>query len=361
MAAPYLICSTAQLNQVRNNMQSVFHLMANLNLAGPLFIPLGVDGTLFTGVFDGNNFDGGTYQIANMVIAVSTGPPAGLFAWVGDAGVVQNLAVTNATVTGITGVGALVGILQDFSSVINCSASGVVKGTQPSNGPDIDGWIGGLVGRCQTGGGVFHSSASATVTGGYGTGGLIGQFTGAGNVSNCWSSGSVYSLGTSSAVGGLIGDVFNLATVTSCYSTANVYGGAPVGGLFGDLTYDSVVFNSYATGAVSGYVTGNGNTGVGGLIGSVIGDNSIATNCYATGSVTGDAGTTLGGSVGQQDNTGNQPVATYWNSQTTGLASDAYGTAFARTTAQMKTQSNYVGWDFTNIWTINAGAYPTLR
>lgn len=48
----------------------------------------------------------------------------------------------------------------------------------------------------------------------------------------------------------------------------------------------------------------------------------------------------------------------YWDTQTTGQTSSAGGTG--KTTADMKKQVTYDGWD-ESIWKITNGQYPTLR
>lgn len=49
----------------------------------------------------------------------------------------------------------------------------------------------------------------------------------------------------------------------------------------------------------------------------------------------------------------------YWDTQTSGQATSAGGTG--KTTAQMKSQSTFTGWDFLHIWSIRAAVnngYP---
>lgn len=49
----------------------------------------------------------------------------------------------------------------------------------------------------------------------------------------------------------------------------------------------------------------------------------------------------------------------YWDTVTTNQASSSGG-GTGYTTAQMKTQSSYTSWDFTNIWIFTSGNYPRL-
>ena len=84
-------------------------------------------------------------------------------------------------------------------------------------------------------------------------------------------------------------------------------------------------------------------------------DSSSITSCYATGKVTGDNYT--GGLVGYNYNYGTI-TNSYYNSETTGR-SDNDGRGEPLTTAQMKQQANFDGWDFDNVWSID-NSYPFL-
>jgi hypothetical protein len=60
----------------------------------------------------------------------------------------------------------------------------------------------------------------------------------------------------------------------------------------------------------------------------------------------------------------NNPVGgvgtSYWDTQTSGQATSAGGTG--KTTAQMKKQATFVGWDFTSVWRISENlSYPILQ
>jgi hypothetical protein len=49
----------------------------------------------------------------------------------------------------------------------------------------------------------------------------------------------------------------------------------------------------------------------------------------------------------------------YYDKETSGRTDTGRG--IPRTTSQMKTQSTYVAWDFTYIWSMDPGQYPKLR
>jgi hypothetical protein len=132
--------------------------------------------------------------------------------------------------------------------------------------------------------------------------------------------------------------------------TANTVGGATatgVGGLKG--VGNGNVTNSYATGSVHGVDR------VGGLVGQQSGGN--IGNSYATGAVTGT--TNVGGLVSTVSG-GATTTNSYWDIATTGQAASASGTG--KTTAEMKAQATFSGWDFVGMWKIVEGvSYPTLR
>ncbi len=146
--------------------------------------------------------------------------------------------------------------------------------------------------------------------------------------------------------GGLLGRVSG--TVSNCYVTGTVTGGTnnTVGGLIG-LGAGSTI-NSYSTATVSG------NTYVGGLIGANYGAASSVSYCYSTGAVSGssDVGGLSGYNAGSITNS-------YWDTQTSGQATSYGGTG--KTTAEMKQQATYAGWDFVNTWAITEGVtYPSI-
>ena len=238
------------LDAVRNQLGGHYILMNDLDstiagyeeLASPIanggkgWQPIGTSHNTFAGTFDGQG-----YKIYNLFSNRPGEMYVGLFSAVGEGGVVQNIGVVNADVTGYGGVGCLVG--DSEGTVSNSYAIGNVNGT---------GWVGGLMGvnlgtlsnSYSTGivtgdervGGLVgwneastlsNSYSTGIVTGRYSVGGLVGASSG--TVSNSYATGSVTG---DTNVGGLVGE--NTATVSRCYSTGNVIGDSRVGGLVGD-------------------------------------------------------------------------------------------------------------------------------
>jgi len=116
------------------------------------------------------------------------------------------------------------------------------------------------------------------------------------------------------------------------------------------------------------YSTGNVSSSSGGRAGGFVGGtgttiSSSFTSCYSTGLVTC---TIKGGFIGYY-NVGMFSNC-YFDYNTAGTSTDC-GTFVtssptgitAKTTAEMKTQSTFTGWDFTTIWEIVSGFYPRLK
>jgi hypothetical protein len=293
---------------------------------------IGVGWDFLTGTFDGQG-----YEIRDLFIN-RTDDFVGLFGGVLVGGVIKNISVVKATVTGKHYVGGLVGdnggggyTNGGGGIVSNSYATGTVTGAK---------YVGGLVGRCRDGT-VSNSYSAGNVNGHSGVGGLVGynyyssvtdsystgSVTGdgevgglvgwndGGTVSKSYSTGNV--TGNDISVGGLMG--VNLGIVSNSYSTGSVTGDWYVGGLVG--FNDGTVSNSYSTGNVAGEFR------VGGLVGV---NYATVINSFATGNVTGDY--YVGGLVGH--NNGGTVTNSFWDIETSGQNVSAGGTG--KNTTEMK-------------------------
>jgi len=200
----------------------------------------------------------------------------------------------------------LVGFIGSGGKVANISLEDV----------DITGhnYVGALTGFND--GTITYSNSTGGISGNYGVGGLVGR--GEGTISNSYSTGSVSG---SDGAGGLVGyNMYSHAAITNSYSTASVSGSSCVGGLVGE-NYGGTVNNSYSTGNVSGTID------VGGLIGW---------DYYGT------------------------VNHSYYDTNTSGQTDTGKGEP--KTTAEMKQQATFVGWDFADIWAIIEDVtYPFLQ
>ena len=237
-----------QLNFVRNELGGQYELKNNLDFASPSsyatgeinnnyrpnttnialanntgFTPIGGFNNPFTGTFDGDSF-----TISNLYSNINGTNTTyiGLFGAVGTRGIVQNIGLLNAYVTG-TGIGT--------SNVI----------------------IGGIVGY-NNNGNIRNSYATGTALGiaseignsNVIIGGLVGENNN-GNIRNSYANVEITAIGTGSVItGGLIGRNIN-GNIRNTYATGATSGTGSVitGGLIG-WNENGNINNSYATGAV---------------------------------------------------------------------------------------------------------------
>jgi hypothetical protein len=167
------------LDDVRDNLDGYYILMNSLNstaagydeLASPTanggkgWQPIGTLVDPFAATFDGQG-----YEIRDLFIDHPDGICVGLFAHVGEGGVIKNLGVVNAAIIGYRRVGSIVAFNNEEGTVTNSYAKGSVTGFES---------VGVLVGHNL--GNVTNSYSSGSVTGVDGVGGLVGWNAG-GNV-----------------------------------------------------------------------------------------------------------------------------------------------------------------------------------
>ena len=276
-ASPYLICSYAQLQRIRNNLNGYYKLGKSLK-ATSNWTPVGNSATPFQGQLDGNG-----HTIANLQINGT-----GFFGATGSSARISGLGLVDASITTTSG-GGLVGENQGVMG--GC----FVKGTVISTSTTTNTVVGGLVGNNR--GIIFNSYSLGSVTATTTAGGLAGSNEGA--IVNSYSMVEVSAPTAGGLVGSNGGHIANsYATGVASSSSANSYSG----GLVGLNESDGSIQNSYATGEPSA------STIKGGLVGKNQG--SIA-NCYSLGggALLGSNSGTLQGSnyfVGSGDNTEEQ-------------------------------------------------------
>jgi uncharacterized repeat protein (TIGR02543 family) len=336
------------LDAVRDNLDGSYLLMNDLDYttAGYLELasetanggtgwePIGASDDGFTG-----NFNGQGYEMRDLFLNRPDQDYVGLFAYVSwtrpidNVGLIENVGVVNARVTGYYRVGVLVG---DNAGIVSNSYS-TCSATSGGH------YVGGLVGHSD-GGFVSNAYSTGNVTGTRYIGGLVGRITGArtvreGTVRNCY---SVSTVTGGTRVGGLVGGTYADVEVSNSYFTGSVTGNRWVGGLVAE-NYGGNVTNSYST----GNVTGNG------YVGGLTGFNLWGTisSCYSTSTVSGDG--PVGGLVG--DNSEGTVNNSFWDTQTSGQPTSDGGTGIP--TAGMKNMSTFSG----AAWNITAIANPDIR
>ena len=204
-------------------------LDTDLTLTGE-WTPIGTESQPYTGTFNGKD-----KTITGLTVNQEGTNYVGLIGYLGSGGKVQNVTLTDVSVTGYWYVGGVVGA-NDKGTVTACTASGSISGSSR---------VGGVVGY-----------NGGTMTG-------------------CTVSGSVSG---DSSVGGVVG--YNGGTVTACYATSDVSGYSDVGGVAGRNYYGTVT-GCTSSGSVSGSLN------VGGVVGYNYG---IVTACYWSGLPDNDNG-----------------------------------------------------------------------
>ena len=253
-------------------------------------------------------------------------------------------AYNTGEVSGNDGVGGLAGASE--GNISNSYNTGSVTGNDS---------VGGLAGSSLSD--INNSYNTGSVIGRNGVGGLVGSS--ASNINNSYNTGSVF--GTGNSIGGLVAS--NGGSISNSYNTGSVSSaGDDVGGLVGE-NWDTVT-NSYNIASVSG------KNYVGGLVGYNNSTGAIR-DSYNVGSVTG-ANYFVGGLVGYNyfitgTSIDAPPIIyaeisnSFWNTQTSGQTT-SFGGGTGLTTAQMKQQTSFTGWDFSTAWNIDEGAsFPYLR
>lgn len=204
-------------------------LDTDLTLTGE-WTPIGTESQPYTGTFNGKD-----KTITGLTVNQEGTNYVGLIGYLGSGGKVQNVTLTDVSVTGYWYVGGVVGA-NDKGTVTACTASGSISGSSRVSG--VVGYNGGTMTGCTVSGSVSGDSS----------------------------------------VGGVVG--WNGGTVTACYATSDVSGYSDVGGVAGRNYYGTVT-GCTSSGSVSGSLN------VGGVVGYNYG---IVTACYWSGLPDNDNG-----------------------------------------------------------------------
>jgi hypothetical protein len=244
---PIAITTRTDLETMASNLSGYYQLVADLNLSGGDWTPIGDYATPFTG-----SFDGGGHTIASLTINRPGEDYVGLFGCVGIGGAIKNVRIgSGSSVSGNDTVGGVAGYKYGGGTITACSNAGAV-----------------------TGAGNF-------------VGGVAGGNNGGGTITACSNAGEVTA--TESMVGGVVG--YNSGAITACYNTGLVRGISAAGGVAG-VNGGGTITACYNTGEVRG--SGAPSTNIGGVAG---GSNGVITACYNTGPVTGASN--VGGVAGE--------------------------------------------------------------
>ena len=240
---PYQISTAAQLaylakqvNEGTDYQRVHFRLVSDLDLGGKEWTPIGTDGKIFWG-----GFDGGGHTITGMTI---TGDRdyVGLFGecrnFTADSSYIKSVTVKGANISGHSHVGAIAGEganISDCYSIENtiCAA-----------------WcVGGICGSLT--GNISGCYNSSSVSGNSTAGGIMGSASSertVGVVEYCYNIGAVAVRQQDSSVGGITGASAHRYNISNCLNCGKITGnGKNVGGIAGstDSNYMNFIGNCY--------------------------------------------------------------------------------------------------------------------
>lgn len=372
---PIEIWTAADLDNVRNNLSGSYIQMADIDLSGYAnWLPIGdpeqrSPWNYFNGSYDGNGF-----TISNLTCNKDY---AGLFEQIESGATLKNITILNASVSGADYLGILAGYVgsQNYyatTTIQNCHVQGTVAGSGGATGLLIGAvtafWYNEIVN-------ISDCTCEGSVSGATSNAGLVGDMrvsdTGVVTINKC--SCNVTATGITGDyrdqiyTGGLIGymSVYNansLVEISESFTTGSATGKDSIGGFIGGVNCgDEAVVNIHDCYAQVNTTATESVWGCGGLIGEVLPDNYsnlILTNCYSTGLITGVD--ECGGLLGYVD-TPFHITNCFYDSETSSQSDTGKGVP--KTTAQMKLQATFEGWDFDDVWGINSSVnngYPYL-
>ena len=331
---PYLIETERHLKNISYDPLAHYQLIDDiiLNEVGEKnsnFVPLFTDEIMFNGTLDGNGF-----SIKNLTIYNDRTYYTGLFACIGESGVVKNLTLDNVNLTGKNFIGGIAGYA--IGSITDCVVVGKIT---LLNQNSFKKFLGGIAGRaenningCRTQVLIISQEAEGEMyVGGivgyivgydYDTenssdkfiissevsiiidskdtsyaGGLIGGAERLLYLENCYTTGSITTFSNlTSYSGGLVG--YYKGSMVDCYSTIDIKSSSTLsalsshnGGLAG--YFDGSMINCYATGNITSSSSSSYNGGLGGYF-----YYSSMENCYATSDITSSSSSSYNGGLG---------------------------------------------------------------
>lgn len=306
---PFLIGTPNQLKLLEEykTLNKYFKLISDIDLNGHTWLPIGtyVSSTDFSKAFQGV-IDGDYHKIKNVTFNDGNVSNIGLFGYIYNS-TVKNLILENFTVVAKSFVGALAGGIRNSTIEKIAVTNSYIEAKDSSS----SNYAGGIVGDINVGN----------------------------TVSNC-----------------LIKD-------TTVKGAKDRIGGF-AGRIYGTSTSKTTVINCYVQSTTAEVTGASGATiNAGGFVGyyNIASDSGGVVNCYSAIKVTNG-----GGFAGNSASTGKTgAVSNYYDKEIANTTVDALGETYgvyAKTTLEMKQQSTFQGWDFTNIWVINEGTdYPRLK
>ncbi len=321
---PYQITTCLQLQAITESLSSSYKQMNDIDCTGTSFFSIG-NGSDFTGTFDGQN-----YSINN--ITISSNGSAGFFSNTLNANI-RNVRLISGSVSS-TGTNPYIG------SLIGGNNGGTVVSHVFSNltlNNKSGAYVGGLIGWSENGITIQKSAYIGNIIGNVdlsAAGGLIAGVEDTGNtISDSYTSGNWVMHGAGYA-GGFIGLVYSGITITNSYSSGVMErgGGGGEGGFISGY-FAGTISNSFSSTAISNSAGGDG--------GMFWSGNGVSTGNYFDAYLAGVNSCSASGSAScTAKNSGNSDPNYFKGNSTS---------------SPMST------WNFTDIWQVNSGGYPTLR
>ena len=197
-------------------------LANNLDLSAyDAWAPIGSKSAPFKGTFNGQG-----YTISNLTVNGTSGEDWGLFGYVSDGAVLENMIV-KGTVTGTEGVGGIVGHTYGEVTLSHLGFEGSLRATGSLTTETLGG-AGGIVGRVGNGG--------------------FGKLV---SINHCYNKAAIICDGNSA--GGIVGTSGHSLEVANCYNTGIVSARNKAGGIvgIGYYQFENYIVNCYNAGFVS--------------------------------------------------------------------------------------------------------------
>ncbi|MCL2637898.1 MAG: hypothetical protein FWD48_05945 [Oscillospiraceae bacterium] len=348
------ISNRTELEAIKNNLSGTYHLIADIDLSGKEWIPIGDNSTnspisRFSGVFDGQG-----YVISNLTIN-GNHKYGGLFGNAQQA-TIKNVGLENTyidiTYESHADAGSISAVAHSSTNISNSYNTGYISARS-----SINAYAGGISGHNQ---GV--------------------------SISNCYNKGTIfaYSITTHAEAGGIGTSSGDGVIIQNCYNTGNISAET-------FATTSATVYWANAGGIVSGIVANIDNCYNSGTISSTalsayahaggIGAfmPTLINNSYNSGDIytfaLHPAYVMIGGIIGRANGSLNAINNTYWNidskqffngKPTSSQKGIGFGidTTIPISSVQMQHQSTFASFDFDTIWDINPNinnGYPFLR
>lgn len=350
----YIAISTPEeLDRIRNDLSGKYMLTANIDLTDALavggslydskgWIAIGYASSPqpFTGILDGNG-----YTISGVTAKGGLGIAHLIYE---NRGTIKNLTVSGNFTYGGVFCHNNAGLIQNCHNNAEVKISLFATSQSDRGGLVNNNLAGGIVECCSNRATIQGTVASGGGSGDKGLhlGGIAGRNTGI--IRKCYNTGNLTGVGkkyTNIYVAGIVGEGASGSTIENCYNT---------GSIRAELTE-------------SGYQSAN-NVAAGGILATVYYQSSTTIkNCYNAGSISlsGPYHNQYLGSI-----SGFPAKSTFTNcyylSGTCGYAAynkTSYSSIDKLTENQMRTQAAFVGFDFSNTWSMGLSGYyyPILK